>query len=91
MLGILTDGDVRRMLLREQKPVAALFVDDVIVHANMSPTVVAPDARLDTAIALMEEREIWDLPVVDDEGMLRGVLHLHPVVKALLGRDTPVG
>ena len=33
LLGILTDGDVRRMLLRVQKPFSAFFVDDALDHA----------------------------------------------------------
>ena len=31
--GIITDGDIRRMLSNVQKPLAALMSDDVIVHA----------------------------------------------------------
>ena len=34
LTGILTEGDVRRKLLRVQKPLAALLADDVITHAN---------------------------------------------------------
>jgi arabinose-5-phosphate isomerase len=33
----------------------------------------------------MEARRIWDIPVVDDDGRLLGLLHLHPAIKALLG------
>jgi CBS domain-containing protein len=33
----------------------------------------------------MEEKQIWDLPVVSNEGKLVGLLHLHPAVQALLG------
>jgi CBS domain-containing protein len=32
----------------------------------------------------MEQKQIWDLPVVDDKGTLVGLLHLHPAVQALL-------
>lgn len=84
LLGIFTDGDIRRMLLRDQKPFAALFVDDAIQHAVRSPTTTQPDAKLADAVRLMEEREIWDLPVVDRAGKLVGLLHLHPAVKRLL-------
>jgi arabinose-5-phosphate isomerase len=37
LLGILTDGDVRRMLLRVQKPFSAFFVDDALAHSIQSP------------------------------------------------------
>jgi hypothetical protein len=34
----------------------------------------------------MEEKEIWDLPVVDqDSKKFIGLLHLHPAIKAVMG------
>lgn len=83
--GVFTDGDVRRILLREQKPFAALFAEDVIKFANRKPTTVSPDQALSKAVELMEEKEIWDLPVRTDDGRFVGLLHLHPAIKALLG------
>lgn len=85
LLGIFTDGDIRRMLLKDQKPFSALFVDDAIRHANRKPATVRPDLPLVEAVRMMEDKEIWDLPVVDAQGKLLGLLHLHPAVKRLLG------
>lgn len=86
LIGIFTDGDVRRLLLKSQKPFAALFVDDIIVHANSSPTTISDDAPLSEAIRTMEEKGIWDLPVVSEEnGKFLGLLHLHPAIKAVMG------
>ena len=85
LLGILTDGDVRRMLLRVQKPFSAFFVDDALDHAIQSPLTIAPSDTLVQAVRLMDEKQIWDLPVVDASGVLVGLLHLHPAVEALLG------
>ena len=85
LLGILTDGDIRRMLLRVQKPFSAFFVDDALVHAIQSPMTIAPADTLVHAVRLMDEKHIWDLPVVDTAGVLVGLLHLHPAVEALLG------
>ena len=84
LLGIFTDGDIRRMLLRDQKPFPALFADDIIRHATRNPTVIAPDENLARAIVVMEEKGIWDLPVVDKDGRLKGLVHLHPAIKAVL-------
>ena len=86
LLGILTDGDVRRILLRTQKPLAALFMDDVEAHMTFSPETVAPDLPLSAAVQLMGEKQIWDLPVVTHDGFLKGLLHLHPAIKILLER-----
>ena len=82
--GIITDGDIRRMLSNVQKPLAALMSDDVIVHSTKSPTTVTASASLQDAIDVMGEKQIWDLPVVD-QGKLRGLLHLHPAINAIIG------
>lgn len=84
LLGILTDGDIRRKLIKVQKPLSAFFVDDALDHAIHSPITSKPDDTLEEAVEIMEAKKIWDLPVVDDQGILVGMLHLHPVVEALL-------
>lgn len=85
LLGILTDGDLRRKLLKVQKPFSALFIDDALDHSIRSPITVNPDQTLRVAIEKMEAKQVWDLPVVNTSGVLVGLLHLHPAVKALLG------
>jgi DeoR family transcriptional regulator, catabolite repression regulator len=85
LLGILTDGDIRRKLLKVQKPFSAFFVDDALDHAIRSPTTIQPNDTLIYAVGLMGKKQIWDLPVVDGRGILVGLLHLHPAVQALLG------
>ena len=82
--GIITDGDIRRMLSNVQKPLAALMSDDVIVHAIKSPTTVRASMSLQDAVDIMGKKQIWDLPVVD-QGKLQGLLHLHPAVNAIIG------
>jgi len=82
--GVFTDGDVRRLLMRDQKPFPHLFADDIIRHVTRNPTTIGPDASLAQAIKVMESKEIWDLPVVDVDGKLVGLLHLHPAIKAVL-------
>ena len=84
LIGLFTDGDIRRMLLTNQKPFSSFFVDDVIVHANLTPLTIKPDESIIDAIKLMGEREIWDLPVIDDKGILKGLLHLHNAVSKFI-------
>ncbi|MGK0176378.1 MAG: CBS domain-containing protein [Lentimonas sp.] len=84
LLGIITDGDVRRQLLTNQKPFSALFVDDAIVHASAGPTTISVDAKLTDAIDLMGDKQVWDLPVVDADNTLVGLVHLHPAIKKVL-------
>ena len=85
LLGILTDGDIRRKLLKVQKPFSAFFVDDALEHAIRSPITILPDDSLIDAISIMDKKQVWDLPVVDKQNALVGLLHLHPAVEALLG------
>ena len=84
LTGLFTDGDIRRMLLKNQKPFSSFFIDDVIIHANLNPLTVKPDASIKDAIKIMGERKIWDLPVVDDKGTLKGLLHLHNAISKFI-------
>lgn len=84
LLGILTDGDIRRKLLKVQKPFSAFFVDDALDHAILSPLTIQPGDTLLHAIDLMGKKQIWDLPVVNNQGNLVGLLHLHSAIRALL-------
>lgn len=81
--GILTDGDIRRMLTKVQKPIGALMGDDVIIHCVHNPLIVDSEKSLISALALMQEKQVWDIPVVDDSELV-GLLHLHPAIKAVL-------
>jgi len=85
LLGILTDGDLRRKLLKVQKPFSAFFVDDALIHSIRTPATIQPSDTLIKGIELMEKKQIWDLPVVDSSGKLVGLLHLHPAIRAVLG------
>lgn len=82
--GIITDGDIRRMLTKVQKPMAALMSDDVINHAIINPTTVNMNTDLVEAVSIMGNKQIWDLPVVDDNNILKGLLHLHPAIKSMM-------
>ena len=81
--GIITDGDIRRKLLKIQKPLSALFMDDCLDHSILSPKTINLNDTLDFAVNLMGEKKVWDLPVLEN-GVLKGLLHLHPLVKFLL-------
>ena len=84
LLGLITDGDLRRKLLKVQKPFSALFIDDALIHAKQNPITCRPGDNLKEVVQLMGEKQIWDLPVVEEENKLVGLLHLHPAVKKVL-------
>jgi arabinose-5-phosphate isomerase len=85
LLGVFTDGDLRRLLLKDQKPLASLMTDDLSRHLSPHAKTVDLDASIKEAVNIMEEFQVWDLPVVNQDYILLGLLHLHPVVEFLLG------
>ena len=84
LYGILTDGDIRRKLLTVQKPFSAFFVDDASLHSITKPVCCKANDLLFKAVTIMGEKKVWDLPVIDKDQNLLGLLHLHPAVKVLL-------
>ncbi len=84
LLGLMTDGDLRRKLLKYQKPISSFFIDDALNHAKLNPVTCNSTDDLRKAVELMGDKQIWDLPVVDNDKCLVGLLHLHPAVKKLV-------
>jgi len=84
LIGVITDGDIRRKILKVQKPFSALLVDDALIHSNKEPIIIQDKNTLEECIEIMGNKQIWDLPVVDDQNELLGLLHLHPAIKQLL-------
>jgi arabinose-5-phosphate isomerase len=76
LAGIITDGDLRRML-QGQTDVTLLKAADIL---SRKPFTVPPDALVSDALDLMRSRNITQLLVVDNEKYL-GVIHLHDILK----------
>ena len=77
LLGVLTDGDLRRLLLTRQDPLPALLVSPAIAYGNKSPKSISVDTTIDLAREKMVAEEIWDLPVVSPDGVVLGLVHRH--------------
>jgi CBS domain-containing protein len=77
LLGVLTDGDLRRLLLTRQNPLPALLVTPALEFGNKSPKFVESDLSIHEAKEIMSREEIWDLPVIDKGGSLIGLVHRH--------------
>ena len=77
LAGVLTDGDLRRLLLSHQSPLPELLITPAINFGTRTPSVIAASASITEAARVMSEREIWDLPVVDESGKLIGLVHRH--------------
>jgi arabinose-5-phosphate isomerase len=77
LLGIITDGDLRRMLSRSGMRLDTVVATDIL---SASPTVVHPQALAVEALALLRERSINQLIVVEEARYL-GMIHLHDLVR----------
>ena len=75
--GIITDGDLRRHM----DGLLSLTAGDVMTRG---PRTVAPDALAETAVALMNDRKITCLFVVDPArpGQALGIVHIHDCLRA---------
>jgi arabinose-5-phosphate isomerase len=74
LLGVISDGDLRRLLERRGKDVLDLTAGECMTR---TPKVIAPEQFAAAALALMEEKKITSLPVVNGRGQLLGIIHLH--------------
>ncbi|CUS78050.1 arabinose-5-phosphate isomerase [Candidatus Kryptonium thompsonii] len=78
LVGIITDGDLRRLLQRTEN-VFALTAGEVMTK---NPKVIKKDALAVTALQQMETYNITQLVVIDDDKKPIGMIHIHDLVKA---------
>jgi len=74
LLGIISDGDLRRLLEHRGKDVMDLTARECM---TVSPKTIAPEAFAVAALTIMEQKKITSLPVVNGSGQLEGIVHLH--------------
>jgi arabinose-5-phosphate isomerase len=74
LVGIISDGDLRRLLEKRGKDVMDLTAGECMTK---NPRTIAAGEFAATALALMEEKKITSLMVADDRGRVKGIVHLH--------------
>ncbi len=74
LVGIISDGDLRRLLEKRGKEVLDLAAGEAMTR---NPKTIGASEFAATALALMEEKKITSLMVVDGGGKLEGIVHLH--------------
>ncbi len=78
LAGVLTDGDIRRTLIKYPDTVSLLIKDVMTVN----PKRISGDEYAASALHLMEKYSITALAVVDSSDMPIGVIHIHDILKA---------
>ena len=83
LVGVITDGDLRRALQPgAAAPQAALLARTAAEVMTRSPRSIGPDALAAEALRLMNERSITALFVVDQDSAPVGILHIHDLLRA---------
>jgi len=76
LLGIITDGDIRRMLSSGKN------IQEIDLEKGMkrNPVAISNSLMAADALSIMQQHEITVLAVVDDRGHLEGIVHLHDLL-----------
>ncbi len=78
ILGIITDGDVRRGIEKWDKTLFDMKAKDVM---SRNPKTIPEDELAAKALSIMEDHSITALVVPDNKGRAKGIIHLHDILK----------
>ena len=73
LAGVLTDGDLRRLLMTAGDPLAGTAAEAM----TRNPVTITADALATEALHRMEQQKITSLPVLDPGGKVLGVIQIH--------------
>jgi arabinose-5-phosphate isomerase len=74
LAGILTDGDLRRLMEKHRGAALELTAAEAMTR---NPQTIAPHTLASEALNIMEKRRITSVVVTDERGVVLGVVHLH--------------
>jgi arabinose-5-phosphate isomerase len=78
LAGVVTTGDLTR-LMQSSSDVMEIVLGDVMTRA---PKTARADELGSAAVHLMETKGVIALPVLEDDGRIAGVVHLHDLLRA---------
>jgi arabinose-5-phosphate isomerase len=78
LLGIITDGDLRR-LIEKQKDISQACAKDMM---GGKPKTITRDTLAAKAVRIMQDHAITSLAVISDDQEIEGIIHLHDILKA---------
>ncbi|MEA3447873.1 MAG: KpsF/GutQ family sugar-phosphate isomerase [Bacteroidota bacterium] len=77
LVGVITDGDLRRMLQHQSDKIGTLKAEDLM---TINPKTISPDTLAVNGFKIMEENNITQLIVIEN-GSYLGMVHLHDFIK----------
>jgi len=81
LTGIITDGDLRRLLEREIGMKIDIFNLKASEVMTKNPRIISPDALAVSAVQIMESYSITSLIIKNDDDTVGGIIHLHDLLK----------
>ena len=81
LTGIITDGDLRRLLEREIGMKIDIFNLKASEVMTKNPKIISPDALAVSAVQMMESYSITSLIIKNDDDTVGGIIHLHDLLK----------
>lgn len=78
LMGVVTSGDLTRLMEREEH----FFTIAVSEVMTTTPRTTEPDQLAASAVGVMERHGVMALPVVEGDGRLVGMVHLHDLMRA---------
>ena len=79
LLGIFTDGDLRRLFQKEIDDLSEISMQDVMTN---NPLTISADTLAIEALHFMENKRIHSLAVVDDKQNIKGAVSMHDLLQA---------
>jgi len=82
LLGFFTDGDLRRLLESESRPDLSIAIDTVMTR---SPLSISPETYASEALGLLRQKRVDQMPVVDEDNRLVGLLDVQDLLDLKIG------
>ena len=79
LLGVFTDGDLRRMIDQQQGFDVSLAVSEVMIK---NPLTISQDTRAVKALEKMHDKKVNQFVVVDNANKVIGVITMHDLIEA---------
>lgn len=76
LIGIITDGDLRRML-EKTSDISTICASDIL---STNPITVQPEALAVEALELLKKHDISQL-IVAENGIYKGIIHIHDLIR----------
>ncbi len=77
VLGIVTDGDIRRIVMTTADALHRISAAELMTK---NPICINGSRMAADALSIMQQHEITALPIVDEKGRMDGMLHLHDLL-----------